>query len=149
MYNYYNRYTSGDKAMHGIITSKYKHIIRDCNDMIMNEVITTGKDFQIPFALGRIKCYKEKINFDYKKQIRKHINWDLTRKYKKVIYNLYDETDGYFPFIYWRKTRNTKILLSYYKILFKKNHVDMMQELFKNKKIDYDIYKKTKNVRYN
>lgn len=92
-----------------ITYKQYTNVIYEINTAISDFLIETGQKVSLPYGCGDLSIVKYKP-LKYKKVstingtktiINLPVNWELTRKNKKIIYHLNAHTDGYKFRIRW------------------------------------------------
>ena len=98
-----------------------------------HNIINEGRQFHIPFNLG--DTYVEKIKLDYNNRLP--IDWQLTTRTGKVIYNLNEHSDGYKYELKWNKkvcSFNNNYL---YRLVYTRENKRLLAKNIKTKKTDY------------
>jgi hypothetical protein len=113
--------------------NEYRDIISMFYKEISHNIITEGRTFHMPFMLG--DTYVEKNKLDYNDRLP--IDWDLTTKTGKVIYNLNEHSQGYKYEIKWNKkvcVFNNNYL---YRLVYTRTNKRLLAKNIKTKKSDY------------
>ena len=84
----------------GIYLDEFRHICSDFNRKASERIISESETLKMPFRLGSIRVRKRKL--DVNRKI--NIDWEATKKYKKVIYHLNEHTDGYGYYFFHDRT---------------------------------------------
>ena len=100
---------------------------------ISHNIINEGRTFHMPFMLG--DTYVEKIMHDYNNRLP--IDWQLTTRTGKVIYNLNEHSEGYGYKLKWNKkvcTFNNNYL---FKLEYTRANKRLLAKNIKTRKTDY------------
>jgi len=76
----------------------YKLVWSTFTDLLMSELMDTGKCFKLPHVLGTLQIRKTKVNLN-----KKPIDFHKTKLYGMTIYHQNKHSDGYYGRIYWNK----------------------------------------------
>lgn len=112
----YDRFLADHKLTEQDISfEKYVKNLRICNWMFIEYALRTGLKVQLPYGFGNIAVNKKKLKrykeFEGKRYINLHIDWDKTKKAGKKVYHTNEHTDGYnYKWIWFPK--ESKIHLS-------------------------------------
>ncbi len=101
---YYKRYCNENKLNKITDNSIFNKTISEAITEIKNELMT-GREFNMPFKLGRIIFYKKKVKFVKNYSLYK---LDVYKKEGKLIYDFFDETDNYYPKMTWHPHKRLK-----------------------------------------
>lgn len=86
------------KTYQGKLTEAEYLLINDTfNNILFEQLLTTGEKITLPKGLGQLQITK------FKPQKRKAIDFNATRKYGKTIYHDNIETDGFAARLHWHK----------------------------------------------
>jgi hypothetical protein len=100
---------------------------------ISHNIVDEGRIFHMPFMLG--DTYVEKIKLDYNNRLP--IDWQLTTRTGKVIYNLNEHSQGYKYELKWNKKVcifNNNYL---FKLVYTRANKRLLAKNIKTKKSDY------------
>jgi len=96
--HFYRDYRKKNKGTHyDIDQGEYKRLVK----IILNEVleeVQSGHTYKFPYNLGEFYIYK-------KRQKRKPIDWQNTKKFGKYIYHLNLHSDGLIYKYKWNKSK--------------------------------------------
>ena len=132
MYQDYIKEVPEDSPLY-VTYNEYRDIVSIFYKGIVNGVVTEGRTFHMPFMLG--DTYVEKTKLDYNNRLP--IDWDLTSKTGKVIYNLNEHSQGYKYEIKWNKkvcVFNNNYL---YRLVYTRSNKRLLAKNIKTKKLDY------------
>jgi hypothetical protein len=105
--HFYRDYRKKNKDTHfDLVQGEYKFLIK----LLLKEAlkdIQEGNSFKLPLNLGELYIYK-------KRQKRKPIDWQNTKKYGKYIYHLNLHSDGLIFKYKWNKSKARFINKSIY-----------------------------------
>ena len=132
MYDDYIKDIPEDSPLY-VTYKEYRDIVSLFYKEIVNNVITEGRTFHMPFMLG--DTYVEKNKLDYNNRL--HINWELTSKTGKVIYNLNEHSQGYKYEIKWNKKVCTFTNNYLYRLVYTRDNKRLLAKNIKTKKSDY------------
>lgn len=100
--------------------------------MIVKAIVNDGIKFNMPNGLGDVFVRKDKTNI----RGTKPINWELTIKEGKIIYELNEHTGGYGYKFFWTKPYNIKNKFMYRLVFTRDNKRYLAKAIKKNNK-DY------------
>lgn len=125
-----------DKEKDSILYISYKEyvdIVTTFYKSISRSIIDEGKTFHMPYMMGETYIEKSKLDYNH----RLPINWALTTKTGKVIYNLNEHSEGYKYRMKWNK----KICIfpnNYlYMLVYTRENKRKLAKNIKTKKSDY------------
>lgn len=82
-----------------ITYAQYKKILYTFNEMLFTHILETGTKYKMPYGMGELTIRKKKMRTYYENKENKFcilpVNWQETKKYGKIIYNMNYHTDGY------------------------------------------------------
>jgi hypothetical protein len=100
---------------------------------ISHAIINEGRMFHMPFMLG--DTYVDKIKLDYNNRLP--IDWQLTTRTGKVIYNLNEHSEGYRYELKWNKKVcqfNNNYL---FRLVYTRANKRLLAKNIKTRKTDY------------
>ena len=100
---------------------------------ISHNIINEGRQFHMPFNVG--DTYVEKSKLDYNNRLP--IDWELTTRTGKVIYNLNEHSDGYKYELKWNKKVCVFINNYLYRLVYTRFNKRLLAKNIKTKKTDY------------
>jgi hypothetical protein len=112
---------------------EYRDIVELFYKEVSNNIINEGRTFHMPFMLG--DTYVEKSKLDYNNRLP--INWELTSKTGKVIYNLNEHSQGYKYKIKWNKKVCNFVNNYLYNMIYTRANKRLLAKNIKTKKSDY------------
>jgi hypothetical protein len=100
---------------------------------ISHNIINEGRQFHMPHKLG--DTYIEKTKLDYNNRLP--IDWELTTRTGKVIYNLNEHSEGYKYEFRWNKKVCTFTNNYLFRLIFTRENKRLLAKNIKTKKTDY------------
>lgn len=100
---------------------------------ISHNIIDEGRQFHMPFQMG--DTYVDKIKLDYNNRLP--INWELTTRTGKVIYNLNEHSQGYKYEIKWNKKVCNFDNNYLFRLVYTRANKRLLAKNIKTKKTDY------------
>jgi hypothetical protein len=100
---------------------------------ISNNIINEGRQFHMPFNLG--DTYVDKIKLDYNNRLP--IDWELTTRTGKVIFNLNEHSNGYKYELKWNKKVCRFNNHYIYRLVYTRANKRLLAKNIKTKKTDY------------
>lgn len=132
MYEHYIKGIPEDSPLY-VTYNDYRDIVSSFYKGASHNLIDEGKTFHMPFNLG--DTYVEKTKLDYSNRLP--IDWALTTKTGKVIYNLNEHSQGYKYKIMWNKKvcmfRNNFL----YILVYTRANKRLLAKNIKTRKSDY------------
>lgn len=113
--------------------NEFRNIVSVFYKEIVNNILNEGRQFHLPFQMG--DTYVEKTKLDYNNRLP--IDWELTTRTGKVIYNLNEHSQGYKYEIKWNKkvcVFNNNYL---YRLVYTRANKRLLAKNIKTKKFDY------------
>lgn len=132
MYDDYIKDIPEDSPLY-VTYGEYRDIVSIFYKEVVNNVIGEGRTFHMPFMLG--DTYVEKNKLDYNNRLP--IDWDLTTKNGKVIYNLNEHSQGYKYEIKWNKKVCVFPNNYLYRLVYTRTNKRLLAKNIKTKKSDY------------
>ncbi len=139
-YDYFNR--SGRNKWK-LNIPRYRDIIRSFHKILYRELLD-GNIVKLPNRMGYFFIYKTEVNLDT--ITRFDIDEKLTKKHKKTVYNLREETGGYKPVIaHIRKKKGFKYG-KMYQFKFYTGIGKDLERRFKAREVDFPAFNNRKEV---
>lgn len=114
--------------------SLFKQILSEFNKSISNSILE-GYKFTMPFRLGALMIIKKKMNFNNLNSTI--IDWQLSKKYGKVIYHLNEHSHGYTYKFYWDRAYRQFTLTNKYRFVMSRTNKRRLAQLIKEENYDY------------
>ena len=114
----------------------YSKILRLYFKEIVNQVLEEGSSFKLPCNLGTFQIVKKKMQFS-KNLSKGVIDWENSKKYKKLIHHVNFHSDGYKYLYKWDKRNARTINISKYKFEATRDNKRGLAYKIKNKIRDY------------
>jgi hypothetical protein len=152
MYQHYKN-TQKEKGKEPVSLSKYRRILKEHNQFIVDEIIENSGEYRLPYRLGylRIKKCKQKLKLDHDGKLitrHMHVDWAATKELwknneeaaelKKVIFHTNRDTQGYYFKWYWdKRVSNIRNHSVYSLVMTRTNKRKIAQALKNNENLDY------------
>ena len=112
--------------------AEYVDICSTFYQMISKTIIDDGTRFKLPYGLGEVFVRKKKNKITSKLPI----DWELSVKYHKRIYNLNEHTSGFGYKFFWTKPCNIKNKFLY-RLVFTRSNKRYLAKAIKQEHKDY------------
>ena len=125
----------GSIPIYQVEYNEYVNIIKDFTLAMLDHMFEEAGTFDLGFRLGKCRIIKKhylSTNFS-----RQPVDWKLTNKLGKKIYNLNDHTRGYRYGFYWDRDRGISGNISGYRLVFTRDNKRKLARLIKSGKYDY------------
>lgn len=132
MYQEYIKDIEEDSPLY-ISYKDYVKIVTMFYKEVSHNIIDEGKTFHMPFQMG--DTYVEKSKLDYARKLP--INWALTTRTGKVIYNLNEHSEGYKYRIKWNKKVCIFPNNYLYVMIYTRKNKRTLAKNIKSRKTDY------------
>jgi hypothetical protein len=124
-----------DKEVDSPYYVTYKEYVSICSEfykLISKAIIDDGVKFKLPFALGEVYIIKRKIRCTS----RMPIDWALTVKEGRRVYNFNEHTAGFGYKFFW--TKPYKVVNKFmYRLVFTRENKRHLAKAIKQHRIDY------------
>ena len=124
-----------DKEKGSLYYVTYKEYVDICSmfyKLISKAIIEEGVRFKLPFALGEVFILKKKNKYSN----RMPVDWVLTVKEGKRIYNFNEHTAGFGYKFFWTKPYRVKNKFMY-RLVFTRSNKRYLAKVIKQNKKDY------------
>jgi len=122
---------------------RYKILIEYFYRVIYNYLLE-GNIVKLPYRMGYLFIYKTEVKLE--NMGNRDVDKKLTKKYKKMIYNLRPETGGYKPVLAHIKTKKGYKYGKMYQLKFYPRKTTDLERRFKNKEVDFPAFNNRKEV---
>jgi hypothetical protein len=94
-----NCYKQYKKAGGTLSEKEYRSICYLFNVTVASEIIDKGNNFKLPYSMGELCIYKNKMQYE-----KLHLDYKVWREQGIVSYHLNEHSDGWYAMLEWRKT---------------------------------------------
>ena len=119
-------------SIYYVTYSEYVNICSTFYKLISKAIIEDGIKFKLPFGLGEVFILKKRNNYNN----RMPIDWALTVKEGKKIYNFNEHTLGFGYKFFWTKPYRIKNKFMY-RLVFTRSNKRYLAKVIKQNKTDY------------
>lgn len=152
MYKHYKNLCK-EKDKEPVSLSKYRRILKEHNQFVVDEIIENSEEFRMPYRLGylRIRKCRQKLKLDHDGNIitrHMHVDWATTKQLwatneqakasKKVVFHTNRQTQGYYYKWYWdKRASNIRNHTVYSLVMTRTNKRRIAEALRNNENLDY------------
>ncbi len=131
----YKQYTKEIPKNEQVTKEVFNKVINLFGSKFMEKVLYDSEEVRFPCAMGTIRIKKSKLYLNWNKL---KPDWQLTRKYGKLIYHLNEHRDGCKYRFYWLKGDRIRNIFTY-KFIPTRKYTRKLAELLKTRN-DIDYY---------
>jgi hypothetical protein len=125
----------GSNEIYKVEFKVFKSIIEEYYLQVVDDILYKGREYKLPYRLGRIKIVKRKV--DVNNLNRFGIDWVESVKNKKQIYHLNNHSRGFVYRYKWEKTNSLVPNLYFYKFVPTRTIKRKLAYIIKHNECDY------------